>query len=63
MSTYNYSIVGTDLSTGSLLQDEVYLYGSSRLGSLKLNRNVEAKDIFMLKRLACLSKRRMVSTL
>jgi RHS repeat-associated protein len=41
MSTYNYSIVGTDLSTGSLLQDEVYLYGSNRLGSLKLNRNVE----------------------
>jgi hypothetical protein len=41
MGTYNYSIVGTDLTTASLLQDEVYLYGSSRLGSLKLNRNVE----------------------
>jgi RHS repeat-associated protein len=41
MSTYSYSVVGTSLTTGNLLQDEVYLYGSSRLGSLKLGRNVE----------------------
>lgn len=41
MSTYTDSIAGTDLSTGSFMQDEVCLYGSNRIGSLKLNPNVE----------------------
>jgi hypothetical protein len=41
MSTYTYSVVGTSLTTGNLIQNEVYLYGSSRLGSLTVNRNVE----------------------
>ena len=41
MTTYTYSIAATDLSTGSLMQHEVDLYGSNRPGSLKLNRDVE----------------------
>ena len=36
MSTYTYSIAGTDLSTGSLMQDEVDFYGSNRSDFLKL---------------------------
>jgi RHS repeat-associated protein len=42
MGTYGYTSTGTnDLSGANLLQNEVYLYGSSRLGSLAVNRNVE----------------------
>jgi RHS repeat-associated protein len=42
MGTYGYTSTGTnDLSGANLMQNEVYLYGSSRLGALAVNRNVE----------------------
>jgi hypothetical protein len=43
MSVYSYSKDSTSsaLTGGDLVQNEVYLYGSSRLGSLTVNRNVE----------------------
>lgn len=43
MSIYNYSGDSTaGLSAQILYQKEINLYGSSRIGSLKVNRNVEA---------------------
>ena len=42
MSTYSYtSTDATDLNANNLTQGEVYLFGSSRLGSFTINRNVE----------------------
>ncbi|MBP6024925.1 hypothetical protein [Ferruginibacter sp.] len=42
MSTYTYtSTTATDLLANNLMQSEVYLFGSSRLGSYTVNRNVE----------------------
>ncbi len=42
MSTYTYtSTTATDLTASNLIQNDVYLYGSSRLGSLTVNRDVE----------------------
>jgi RHS repeat-associated protein len=42
MGTYGYTSTGTnDLSGANLMQNEVYLYGSGRLGALAVNRNVE----------------------
>lgn len=42
MGTYGYtSTSSNDLNGANLMQNEVYLYGSSRLGALAVNRNVE----------------------
>jgi hypothetical protein len=42
MSVYSYtSSNATDLRANKLLQNEVYLYGSSRIGSLTVSRDVE----------------------